>query len=132
MKKLIATGLACAVLTLSSMSASASSSLFCQGKGIDIEVEMGGSVVLSPGAITIKAADKIWTTEQISAATIQIVPVQSAAIDNRLYMDFSDPELSAILVQMRLFWAEEETDPVYGGVVRIAGYGVWPISCGMD
>jgi hypothetical protein len=131
MNKLIAAGLAGTILALSAAPASASFGLFCQGEGIDIEVPMGGAVGLNPLAATIKAGDKVWTTEQSSAATIQIVPVQSAATDNRIYLDFSDPELSAILVQIRLFWAEEETDPVYGGVIRIADYGVKAISCGM-
>ena len=53
-------------------------------------------------------------------------------MDNRLYLDFTDENYATIIVEIRLFWAEEETDPVYGGVLRIAEHGVWPISCGMD
>ena len=86
---------------------------------------------LVPLGATIKAAGKTWTTEEGKAGTTQIWPAQSASSDNRLYLDFTDTDYAAIIVQIRLFWAEEETDPVYGGVLRIAEHGAWPISCGM-
>ena len=60
-----------------------------------------------------------------------MTPAQSASLDNRLYLDFADPNYEGVLVEIRLFWAEEETDPIYGGTLRIAGHGAWPISCGM-
>ena len=131
MNKLIFAGLAGVLFAASAMSASAGEGLFCQGKGIEIEVPMGAGPGLYPLSAIIKAAGKTWTTAEGKADTIQIWPAQSASSDNRLYLDFTDNDYVAIIVQIRLFWAEEETDPVYGGVVRIAENGVWPISCGM-
>ena len=79
----------------------------------------------------VKAAGGTWTTEAGVAGTIQIAPAQAAAIGDQFVLDFADPNYEAILIEVRLFWAMEESDPVYGGVLRIAGQGAWPISCGM-
>ena len=133
MNKLIAAGVGAALLAVSAVPATASEgSLFCQGDGIEIEIPMGPGPGLSPLSATIKAAGKTWTTETGKADTIEITHTQYVSADHRLYLDFSDSSYVYIIVQIRLFWAEEETDPVYGGVLRIAEHGAWPISCGMD
>jgi hypothetical protein len=131
MHKLVIAGLTATALALSAVPSHAGEGLFCHSDDIDIQVPLGGAVGLNPLAATIKAAGKTWTTEEGRADTIQIWPAQSASTDNRLYIDFTDADYAAIIVEIRLFWAEEETDPVYGGVIRIADHGVWPISCGM-
>ena len=131
MHKLVIAGLTATPHALSALPSHAGEGLFCHSDDIDIQVPMGGAVGLIPLAATIKAAGKTWTTEEGRADTIQIWPAQSASTDNRLYIDFTDADYAAIIVEIRLFWAEEETDPVYGGVIRIADHGVWPISCGM-
>jgi len=131
MNKLISAGLAGVLLAMAAAPALAGEGLFCHGEGIEIEVPLGGAAGLSPLSAVIRASGKIWTTEEGKTDTIQIWPAQSAAADKRLYIDFTDSDYAAIVVQIRLFWAEEETDPVYGGVIRIADHGVWPISCGM-
>jgi hypothetical protein len=131
MNKLTFAGVAGALLLLSAAPASASFGLFCQGKDIDIEIPMAGVAGLHPLGATIKVAEKTWTMEEGAPGTIQILPAQAASVDDRLYLDFMDGESAAILVEIRLFWAEEETDPIYGGTLRIAGAGAWPISCGM-
>lgn len=131
MHKLLLAGLAGVFFALSIAPASASFGLFCEGDGIDVEVPMGGAVGLHPMSAVVKAAGKTWTTEEGLADTILIVPAQSASVDNRLYLDFTDGDYAAMIVEIRLFWAEEETDPVYGGTLRIADHGAWPISCGM-
>ena len=121
-----------ALLVLFATPASASFGLYCEGPdGVTLNVPLGGAAGLSPLGAEIKAAGKVWTTEEGVADTIQIVSAQAASVDNRLYIDFADPNLEGIVAEIRLFWAEEETDPVYGGVLRIAEHGVWPISCGM-
>jgi len=130
MNKLILAVLMAAALAISAP-AMASEGLYCQGEGIEIEIPMGGAVGLNPLGATIKAVGKTWTTAEGKAGAIQFWPAQSAVTDNRLYIDFTDADYAAIIVQIRLFWAEEETDPVYGGVLRIAEHGAWPISCGM-
>lgn len=121
-----------AILALSAAPASASFGLFCEGSdGVTLSVPLGAGPGLSPLGAEIKAAGKTWTTEEGVADTIQISTAQSASLDNRLYIDFTTPNLEGIVAEIRLFWAEEESDPVYGGVLRVAEHGVWPISCGM-
>ena len=128
MHKLILAG----ALALCTTSAMAGEGLFCDGPdGIEIHVPMGAGPGLSPLSAEIKAAGTIWTTAAGVADTIQIIPAQSAGVDNRLYLDFADPSYSGVVAEIRLFWAEEETDPVFGGTLRIADHGAWVISCGM-
>jgi hypothetical protein len=128
MTKLIA--LTAALLALSTVPAFASFGLMCEGPdGITANVPLGAGVGLTPLGAEIKVGSKTWTTEAGVAGTTQILPAQGAAVDSRLYLDFSDADVATILVEIRLFWAEEETDPVYGGTLRIAGQGAWPISC---
>ncbi|MEO7223312.1 MAG: hypothetical protein ABIY37_12640 [Devosia sp.] len=123
---------ATAIVVLSAAPALAGEGLFCSGPdGIDISVPLGAGPGLSPLSAEIKAAGKVWTTAEGVAGTTQIIPAQSASVDNRLYLDFADPNYVGVVVEIRLFWAEEETDPVLGGTLRIAGHGAWPISCGM-
>jgi hypothetical protein len=130
MNKLVA--LTTALLALSTAPAFASFGLMCEGPdGITANVPLGAGVGLTPLGAEVKAAGQTWTTEAGVANTTQILPAQSAAVDNRLYLDFSDTDVATMLVEIRLFWAEEDTDPVYGGTLRIAGQGAWPISCSM-
>lgn len=130
MKPILAAGL---LLVLSAVPTLAGPVLFCEGpEGIAVEVPLGTGAGLWPLGAEIKAAGKVWATEEGKPGTIRINPAQSAAVDNRLYFDFADEDVAAVVVQIRLFWAEEETDPVYGGTLRIADHGAWPISCGMD
>lgn len=129
MKLLVLAGV---MLALSVAPSFASFGLMCTGpNGIDVSVPLGAGPGLTPLGTEIKAAGNVWTTEAGKAGTIQVTPAQSASLDNRLYLDFSDPNYESVLVEIRLFWAEEETDPIYGGTLRIAGHGAWPISCGM-
>lgn len=121
-----------ALAVLATTPAFAGEGLFCSGRdGVEIHVPLGAGPGLSALSAEIKAAGKVWTTAEGVADTIQIIPAQSASVDNRLYLDFADPNYEGVVAEIRLFWAEEETDPVYGGVLRIADHGVWPISCGM-
>ena len=128
MSKLILAG----ILALCTSSAMAGEGLFCSGPdGIEISVPLGAPPGLSPLSAEIKAAGKVWTMAEGVADTIQIIPAQSVSVDNRLYLDFADPNYEGVVAEIRLFWTEEETDPVYGGTLRIAEHGAWPISCGM-
>jgi hypothetical protein len=120
-----------AAFVVIAMPAFAGEGLFCSGDGIDIHVPLGAGPGLSPLSAEIKAAGKVWTTAEGVAGTIQIIPAQSASVDDRLYLDFADPNYEGVVAEIRLFWAEEETDPVLGGTLRIAEHGAWPISCGM-
>jgi hypothetical protein len=123
---------ACAILALSSAPSFAGFGLFCEGpEGISANIPLGGGVGLHPLGAEIKVGTSTWTTEEGVANTIQIIPAQSASVDNRLYLDFADPNYEGVVAEIRLFWAEEETDPIYGGTLRVAGQGAWAISCGM-
>jgi hypothetical protein len=129
---MIKLALAATILALSAAPSFASFGLMCDGPdGIDVNVALGGGVGISVLGAEITAPGGVWSTDPTKAGATPIVAAQGASVDNRWYLDFSDPNAEAILVEIRLFWAEEETDPVYGGTLRIAGAGAWPISCGM-
>ncbi|RYE08706.1 MAG: hypothetical protein EOP22_12355 [Hyphomicrobiales bacterium] len=123
--------LAALVLALSSGPSLASFGLFCEGPdGVSASIPLGGGVGLTPLGAEIQAAGQIWTTEEGVSGTIEIAPGQSAQVGDQLYLDFADPNLEVVIAELRLFWAMENDEPVYGGTLRIPGQGAWPISCG--
>lgn len=121
---------AAALLALSGAPSFASFGLMCSGPDdVTLSIPLGGGAGLTPLGAEIRAADRVWTTEAGVAGTTEIMPAQSAALDSRLYLDFTDPNYEGVVAELRLFWAMEEDDPVYGGTLRLPGHGVWPVSC---
>lgn len=128
MLKLIA--LATTFLALSAAPSLASFGLMCSGpEGVTVSIPLGAGPGLTPLGAEIRAMDKTWTTEAGVAGTIAIMTAQSAALDSRLYLDFTDPNYEGVLAELRLFRAQDEDEPVYGGTLRLAGHGAWPIAC---
>lgn len=126
--KLVA--LAAAFVTLSAAPSLASFGLMCTGPDeVRVSIPLGGGPGLTPLGAEIVVGDKTWTTETGVAGTTEIMAAQSAALDSRLYLDFTDPNYEGLLAEVRLFWTNEADEPVYGGTLRLAGHGAWPIAC---
>jgi hypothetical protein len=126
------TAIAAVILAASAAPSLASFGLMCEGPdGVIASIPLGGGVGLHPLGAEIKAAGQTWTTEEGVSGTIEMAPAQSAEVGNQLYIDFADPNFEAVIAEIRLFWAMEGDEPVYGGTLRVAGHGAWPITCGM-
>jgi hypothetical protein len=44
-------------------------------------------------------------------------------------IDLANESYETVVAKIRVFWAEEESDPVYGGILSIIGKGAWAITC---
>lgn len=117
-------------VALSSTPSLASFGLMCTGPdGINLSLPLGAGPGVTPLGAELQAVGRVWTTEAGVPGTIEMLPAQSATVGDRLYFDFADTNYEGILVEVRLFRAHEEADPVYGGTLRITGHGAWPIWC---
>ena len=122
--------LATAFVALSAVPSLASFGLMCSGPdGVDVSIPLGAGPGVSPLSAEIRAAEQVWTTVSGVAGAIEIMPAQAAALDTRLYFDFTDPNFEELVAEVRLFRADTEDEPVYGGPLRLAGHGAWPIAC---
>jgi hypothetical protein len=100
----------------------------CEGEGVTAHFPLGASIGLSLLGAEIEAGGEKYATDTAAGAT-EIAVSQAMADGNRIAIDFTDPSYETLVAKVRLFWAEEESDPVYGGILSIAGKGAWAITC---
>ena len=110
--------------------AAATESIVCASNdkvaSIDVLVGLGLDVV-SIARATIEADGKTWATD---AQGEQKIAVGQAFEDaEKLIVDFTDEGVSAIVASLRLFKASEGEDFASGGTLRVAGAGVWAVTC---
>lgn len=121
MKRLIIS----ALLAVTASAAQGGEGYMCEGEGVEAHFPLGGGVGLSLLGAKIEAGGETYGTE--TGTTIAVS--QAMATGNRIAIDFTDPNYETVVAKVRLFWAEEESDPVFGGTLAIAGKGAWAISC---
>jgi hypothetical protein len=109
--------------------ATAGEGYICEGDGVNIHVPLGGSIGLAPLGVVIDAGGEVYATDASLGAPI--VVSQAMAEGNKVMIDFTDVDYATLIAKIRIFWAEEESDPVYGGVLSIVGKGAWAITCGV-
>jgi hypothetical protein len=100
----------------------------CEGEGVTAHFPLGASIGLSLLGAEIEAGGEKFATDAAPGAT-QIAVSQAMADGNRIAIDFTDLSHETLVAKVRLFWAEEESDPVYGGTLSIVGKGAWAITC---
>lgn len=100
----------------------------CEGEGVTAHFPLGPSVGLSLLGAKIEANGDKFSTEA-SAGVTEIAISQAMADGHRIAIDFTNPGHETLVGKIRLFWAEEESDPVYGGILSIIGKGAWAITC---
>jgi hypothetical protein len=114
-------------LSAVSLPALAGEGLMCSGDGVDVHIPMAAGVGINPLGVVIEANGAVWSSDKAKGTEIQVS--QAFSGNHRIEIDFADAEYQQVVVQLRLFWTEEESDPVYGGTLKIAGTGVWAVSC---
>lgn len=116
-----------AVLTLAASPSFASVGLFCSGPaGVSVEAPLSGGAGLRTMSAVIEAGGRTWTTETSLEDPQAIVPAQSFSEGNAMWLDFSDANIEANVVEIRLFSASEGA---IGGTLNIPGVGAWVLSC---
>ena len=90
---------------------------------------LGSVDAFMPSAITMSHGDETWTSDPVYGEGTPITMGQGFADASSLKVDLFDDGLSARIAELRLSRAEEGTDLVLAGTLRIPGQGVWAISC---
>jgi hypothetical protein len=118
------------IASLMAAPALAGQGLMCDGPdGLHADVPLGGGAGLSVLSADIRVKGKRWTTDAKSAGATPIVAWSAAAVDDRMYIDFSDFRGETIVIRIRLFRAGIEDLGAVAGLIDIAGERAWPISC---
>lgn len=89
-----------------------------------------GSVdFLSIAGLNITTGEKVWASSAAYGPGDPVVVGQAFETDNAILIDAVDEGMAAKIAELRLFKTTEGDELVYGGTLRIAGYGAWPVSC---
>ncbi|MBI4922510.1 MAG: hypothetical protein HY834_12235 [Devosia nanyangense] len=108
--------------------AMAGGGFMCSGEGVEAMFPLGGGAGFSLLEAEIRAKGKIWSTVA-RPDVIEIAVSQAFSGNHRIAFDLTDPNMQQVVAEIRLFWTEEESDPVFGGTLKMPGEGAWAIAC---
>lgn len=111
--------------------ATASGDIICDatdGSGASISIGVGHLPVLN--VLSASASDGVatWSTNP-SGDEKPIVFGQGFADDRQVLVDFTDPNVSKIVVSLRLFQASGDKDYAEAGVLSFEGVSAFPVQC---
>jgi hypothetical protein len=92
-----------------------------------VTITIGAGPVRVPVRLDISASGDSWTTGGGDGRAV--VVLQSFDDGARFAVDLADPQITEVLVQLRLVRAESRTGAAEAGTLDIAGAGVHPITC---
>jgi hypothetical protein len=84
---------------------------------------------LSIAGLNITTGEKVWASSAAYGPGDPVAVGQAFESGDMILIDAVDEGMSAKVAELRLFKATEAEELVYGGTLRIAGYGAWPVSC---
>lgn len=117
-----------ALLATLPLPALAGEGLMCFGEGINVHLPMAGGVGFMPLGAVIDVNGTVFSTDPAQGTEIGVSEAFSG--NHRIQIDFADANYENVVAELRLFWTEEESDPVYGGTLKIVGLGAWAVHCG--
>lgn len=95
-----------------------------------IDLLLGAMDVAAVAGMTVSTGDKVWASHVEYGPGDPIVVGQAFETERVLFVDAMDEAMVAIVAELRLHKAGEgDGTPAYGGTLRIAGHGAWPVSC---
>ncbi|MHB2265067.1 hypothetical protein [Aliihoeflea sp. PC F10.4] len=117
-----------ALVMTSAGSVHASGTISCAGEpDVSVDLTIGSLPVLSIVAAQISVGKEY---RGIGADGDQAIVVGQAIRENdRIMVDFTDPNIERIVAELRLFEALEERDHAMAGTLRIAGDGAYALTC---
>lgn len=92
-----------------------------------VTITIGAGPVRVPVRLDISAGGDSWTTDGGDGRAV--VVLQSFDEGERFSVDLADPQITEVLVRLRLVRAEGRTGEAEAGTLDIAGAGVHPITC---
>ena len=98
--------------------------------GATFDFLVGSLDVLSVAGLNISAGEKVWASSAAYGPGEPVVVGQAFETADTIMIDAMDEGMGAVIASLRLFKLEDpELGPVYGGTLKIAGAGAWPVSC---
>ncbi len=97
------------------------------GDKASISVLLGHMEVIAVAEIMIEVGPKKWSTK-VEGGTL-ITKGQAFETEDQMWIDVTDANANAILAELRVFKATESDQYVSGGTLRMAGEGVWAVTC---
>lgn len=117
------------MMALCAGSVHASGTISCvSDDGASVELVLGSLPVLSVVGAEIAGGEERWTTREGGEGQ-PVVIGQAARVGDLILVDFTDPNIERVVVELRLLSAIEERDHVTAGTLRIAGQGAHALTC---
>ncbi|MCO6390404.1 hypothetical protein GTW25_05105 [Aliihoeflea aestuarii] len=91
-----------------------------------MDLTIGSLPVLSVIAGGISIGERSLS---IGGAENAVIVGQAFREDNRISVDFTDPNVERIVAELRLFEALEERDHAMAGTLRVIGQGAYALTC---
>ncbi len=118
-----------AMISLGAGSAHASGTISCVGEdGVRAELAIGSLPVLGVVGASIEAGAAAWSTQ--AGDVPETIAIGQAFQDGeRMMIDFTDPNIERVLIELRLQTASEEQHFATVGTLRIVGQGAYALTC---
>ena len=97
-------------------------------KKTTISVGLGRVPIYAPFNAIIESGDKYWMTEPKDDA-IALGGTQGMIEKDRLAMDFTDHDVTEIIISLRVSYADEDGEGYYSGKLTIKGHPTYDVKC---
>lgn len=85
--------------------------------------------VLGIVGMTITVGEQVWATDAAYGPGDPVAVGQAFEMADMVLVDAVDPDLTAIIAELRLFKAEDGDATARAGTLRVPGHGAWAVSC---
>lgn len=113
--------------------AAATGTIFCDGatdNSVAVQIGIGRVPVLAVLNARIAAGSAVYANDvEATPGAVPIVFGQGVFDEDRLRVDFTDPNVERIVVSLRIERAFEGKSGAEAGVLRIDGEGAWAVVC---
>lgn len=95
-----------------------------------IDLLLGAMDVVAVAGMTISTGDRVWASHVEYGPGEPVTVGQAFETADMLLVDAMDEAMAQKIAELRLFKTGEADGPaVYGGTLRIPGYGAWAVAC---
>jgi hypothetical protein len=96
-----------------------------------IDYFVGDQPEFTVTAVTVTAGERVWASDPANGPGDPIVVGDYYDNVAATFVDAVDEVLNEVneVAELKLFKATEGDTTAYGGVLRIAGVGAWPVAC---
>lgn len=85
--------------------------------------------VLAVVGLNMTVGEQVWANSAAYGPGEPVSIGQAFEDADTIRIDVVDENVTAIVARLRLFKAEMDGAPVYGGTLDIPGHGAWPVTC---